>query len=396
MGAHMQPTPPLNGVSLEAQPRSPHSFALSNQGTPTASRQHPGGNGGQPTRELASPGKPPLEHAANPARVLALETVSARPVIAAERQDRPSAPPQPSPITDPAHKRKAKSEENDQSLAATPNRVKRPKLEKKADGADSPAIAQSSPAVGLRTPNRTVSFEEVYGAPGKPVQHKHIIVQFPLATGEFYILRCDEHGVHFGEHPLRGAAKHLASAQHGFMSKAHATAIETLGHRVLGCTKELADMNNHDVLRAFKNGYKAFNANNLSQTKRAELGYPPLDPLNSQKVAMHRKQTGRITDPVPCRFYVGGGGELKCPVLILPWADTSPAGLIGTLADTGLLSEPVEGENPMGVPTLPKCYVYHKVDGRITGIRGWAKGYEKGGPLEAKREFPVLCAESTD
>ncbi|KAL2162325.1 hypothetical protein VTH06DRAFT_7238 [Thermothelomyces fergusii] len=258
--------------------------------------------------------------------------------------------------------------------------------------ADHPLLAASDAAFG-----RCVSFEDVYGSPEKPAPYKHIIVQYPPTIGHFYILKCDEHGVHFGEHPLRGAAKHLASAQHGYMTKAHVTAIETLGYRVRGCTKEMADKNNREVLKAFKDGsYKAFNANNLSQSKRAELGYPPLEPLVSQKPVQHRKQTAAITEPQPCRFYVTSGGDLRCPVLILPWGDTSRAGLMGTLADTGIFREFTDDGRPLGVPKLPKCYVYREIDGRIVGIKGWAKGYENGGPLERKREFPVLCAESAD
>ena len=302
----------------------------------------------------------------------------------------------PSPKLDPTHKRKAESESYDQSPASPPSRVKRSKLDK-ADHADSPTVPLPTAPVrqepsGLE---RTVSFDDVYGSPAKPARYKHVIVQYPSATGHFFILRCDEHGVHFGEHPLRGAAKHLASAQHGYMSKAHATAIETLGHRVLGCTKQLADRNNHDVLAAFKGGYKAFNANNLSQSKRAELGFPPLDPTGSQKTPIQRKPTVGITDPITSRFYVTSG-ELRCPVLILPWGDTSPVGLAGTLADTGIFCEFTDDGTPTGIPKPPKCYVYDEDPSGITGIRGWAKGYESGGPFEKKREFPVLCVESND
>jgi hypothetical protein len=272
--------------------------------------------------------------------------------------------------------------------------VKRAKLEK-AKEVDRSDLDAPSPTVPQAASERTVSYEDVSGAPGNPALYKHVIVEFPQKTGNFYILRCDQHGVHFGEHPLRGAAKHLASAQHGNMNKEHRTAIRTLGHRVLGCTSELAEQNNEQVVKAFKNGYKAFNANNLSQTKRAELGYGPLEPLNSQKAALHRKQMARVTDPVPCRFYATSGGDLKCPVLVLPWGDISPAGLRGTLADTGIFREATDDGKPLG-PKLPKCYVYREARGRVVGIMGWAKGYENGGPLERKREFPVLCAESSD
>lgn len=369
------------------------------QATPTAPRQQQSKDEWehrQPVFSARPPVTPaqPIAIAARAQAVLGHETPSSDPAISAHAQDTRPIPAKLAPKVDPTQKRKADGESNDQSPAPTPNRVKRTKLED-ATPANSSIIEHSPPPARQEPSERVVSFDQVYGTPGKPAQYKHVIVQFPNPTGDFYILRCDEHGVHFGEHPLRGAAKHLASAQHGFMSKAHATAIETLGHRVLGCTKELADRNNHDVLKAFKNGYRAFNANNLSQTKRAELGFPPLDPMSHQKATMLRKQPAGITNPVSCRFYVTGG-ELRCPVLILPWGDTSPVGLAGTLADTGIFSEVTEDGQPTGIPKPPKCYVYSEHAGVITGIRGWAKGYEDGGPLERKREFPVLCVEDAD
>jgi len=369
------------------------------QATPTVSHQQPS----RDERELRQPVFParphvePAQPTATAARVQAVlghETPSSEHALSSHAHDTRPIPAKLAPKVDPAQKRKADSESKDQSPVPTPNRVKRTKVED-AIPAEHPTVERSPPPARQGPSERAVSFGEVYGAPGKPAQFKHVIVQYPSATGDFYILRCDEHGVHFGEHPLRGAAKHLASAQHGYMSKAHATAIETLGHRVLGCNKELADKNNHDVLKAFKNGYKAFNANNLSQTKRAELGFPPLDPMGSQKAAMHRKQPTGIANPATCRFYVTGG-ELRCPVLILPWGDTSPVGLAGTLADTGIFSELTDDGKPTGIPKPPKCYVYDEHAGVIRGIRGWAKGYEDGGPLERKREFPVLCAENAD
>jgi hypothetical protein len=210
--------------------------------------------------------------------------------------------------------------------------------------------------------------------------------------------------VHFGEHPLRGAAKHLAGAQHDHMTKAHAVAIEMLGHLVVDCTQELADRNNAKVIEAFRRGYKVFNANSLSQTKRAEMGYPPLETPSTQKTSSQRlgKQTaspGRskkqftgVINPVQCKFYLSyvQQEEVQCPVLILPWGNLAPAGLQGTLADTGLFSEQADAPEP------PKCYEYDRVDGRITGIRGWASGFEDGGPLVRNREFPVLCVDNPD
>ncbi|KAK3292376.1 uncharacterized protein B0H64DRAFT_419673 [Chaetomium fimeti] len=375
-----QQIPFQTDASHDAQTRSPQHSAVHNQATPTTSFVDR-----RPTVEDYPDEDPPstLRSPAGPASFSARDPPSPEPALSAAS----------SPKFDSAPKRKANAESNHNS-PAPPKRVK---LERASEATKSntdqppPAVAEEGERV-----ERTVTFDQVHGTPGKPAQYNHVIVQYPPTTGDFYILRCDEHGVHFGEHPLRGAAKHLASAQHGFMSKAHATAIETLGHRVVDCTKERANQNNQVALKAFKDGYKAFNANNLSQTRRAELGYPPLDPLNSQKAAQHRKRMAGIVNPLPCRFYVSTGGDLKYPVLILPWDDISPAGLMGTLADTGIFRETSEDGRPLGVPKPPKCYVYREVDGRIAGIKSWAKGYEDGGPLERKREFPVLCAESSD
>ena len=385
------PVPSQSGPSENALGRPPpQSPAAHSQAAPTAPL-HP--RNGVDELELASSAQSPANSAQSSATpvtpVLELESPPAEALSTVPAHD------QPSPASDVTQKRKANGESIDQSAASTPNPAKRAKLERpiRANTAATP----HSPAPELHhPPKRTVSFEEVYGFPGKPPQYNHVIVRYPVGTGDFYILRCDEHGVHFGEHPLRGAAKHLASAQHGYMSKAHATAIETLGHRVLGCTQEMADRHNHAALNAFKGGYKAFNANNLSQARRAELGFPPLDPLASQKAATQRKLTAGVTDPASCRFYVCTGGELKFPVLILPWGDLSPAGLVGTLADIGFFREVTEDGKSLGVPKLPKCYVYDEGRGGILGILGWAKGYESGGPLEKKREFPVLCAENPD
>ncbi|KAH6842647.1 hypothetical protein B0I37DRAFT_200940 [Chaetomium sp. MPI-CAGE-AT-0009] len=379
-----QQIPFQTSASHDARTRSPQNPVTHSQATPTASFYR------RPTVEddsdegLSSTFRPPAGPAPGP--ISRQDPLSPEPALSATS----------SPKFDPALKRKANGELN-HDPPAPPSRVKRVKLER-AGEATRPSADQPSPTVDEEEEKveRTILFDEVYGTPAKPAQYKHVIVQYPPTTGDFYILRCDEHGVHFGEHPLRGAAKHLASAQHGFMSKAHATAIETLGHRVVDCTKERANQNNQVALKAFKDGYKAFNANNLSQTRRAELGYPPLDPLNSQKAAQHRKRIAGITNPLPCRFYVTTGGDLKCPVLILPWDDVSPAGLMGTLADTGIFREISEDGRPLGVPKPPKCYVYREVDGRIAGIKSWANGYEDGGPFEKKREFPVLCAESAD
>jgi hypothetical protein len=354
------------------------------------------------------------------------ETSVQEPTISVGVYNPPYVAADPVSDSDSVLKRKANGESNGDSSTPARIRVKRAKLDKTHNGADSIAVDDSlASSDGQEAARRTVTFNEVYGTPPQRDEngklklgpgYRHIIVQYPCGNGGFYILRCDGHGVHFGEHPLRGAAKHLASAQHGHMSKAHATAIATLGHLVVDCTQELAEKNNAAVIEAFKEGgYKPFNANNLSQTRRAELGFPPLDSPSAQTAAAHRmgahggsqqgpsstsparfrKQFAGVVDPISCKFYLACRGELKISVLILPWGDVSPAGIGGTLADTGLLGDFTDDGKPLGIPKLPKCYIYDQVGGRISGIRGWASGYESG-PLVRKREFPVVCVDGPD
>jgi hypothetical protein len=232
-------------------------------------------------------------------------------------------------------------------------------------------------------------------------EYKHIIVMYPQGDsgGNWYILKCDQHGVHFNTNPLHGAAKHLHSSQHNNMSKEHALAIRELGHQVWDCTKELADKNNDAVKKAFENGYKPFNRNQLSKTERRSMGFGDPEPspggragpdANAQRKkakpdptpkAASKEFTG-IAYPLDGELYLAywSKTKLRFAVIILPWGDLLPStGMQGTLLGTGLLERP------------PKCYTIDRVTREITG---WAEGYEDGGRLVTKREFPVMYFDS--
>jgi len=271
---------------------------------------------------------------------------------------------------------------------------KRPRVE---DEASTETALDKSPGHRRQRSQRTISFNEVYQG-GKPL-YKHIIVEYPAQSGEYYILRCDQHGVHFNLNPLAGAAKHLHSAQHGHMSKERAQAVDLLGYRVIDCTNELLEKNNDMVKKAFtEEGYKPFNLNQLSKSTRASLGYPPEPPSgpkpSTQRSDSQAPSTSNVNPPPPAniqskRSFPGithpVQGQLYLSywaverrdyvVLILPWGELEPAGLSGTLAATGLLS------------STPRCYRLDPVTGEISG---WANGYQDGGPNVHKREFPVF------
>ncbi|KAK2017465.1 hypothetical protein LZ32DRAFT_625738 [Colletotrichum eremochloae] len=129
---------------------------------------------------------------------------------------------------------------------------------------------------------RTITFQEVY-QDGK-AEYKHSIVKYDEV---FYILRCDEHGVHFKQNALAAAAKHLHGASHGHLRKEHKLAVETIGFHVVDCTDELATLNNECVRQAFENGYKPLNQLHgpKSGGKRLSGGAAPAADLDVERAA---------------------------------------------------------------------------------------------------------------
>lgn len=268
----------------------------------------------------------------------------------------------------------------------------KPKIHAEGDKAN-----PSTPRPTTKTPavKRTIDFNEVYQ--DGDAEYKHIIFMYPPGDsgGDWYILKCDEHGVHFNTNPLLGAAKHLHSAQHNNLSKEHSLAIRELGHLVWDCTKELAEKNNDAVKKAFDNGYKPFNRNQLSKTERKSMGFAvpetiparrthgpwrdgPGNVASNSTASGGSKEFAAVAYPVDGELYLGywSKNKTRYAVMLLPWGDLEPyTGIQGTLLGTGLLEKP------------PKCYTIDRVTHEITG---WAEGYEDGGRLVNKREFPVM------
>lgn len=284
---------------------------------------------------------------------------------------------------------------------------------------------------------RSMTFDEVYQ--NGDAKYKHIIVEYPPESGEFYILKCDDHGVHFGANPLAGAAKHLASRMHDNQSKNYSVAIDALGFRVIGCTSELAQLNNKAVEYASQHGYKPVNLLQLSVGKRARfveanpefassfptpipsslaspavvtpvpvtapplsretaspaMAPPPLrdtstpSPVKDRRRSLHaRTPSDRSTrsavlipDPKPGSLYKGFWKDKRhYPVMVLPVEEANfySVGLGGTLADTKLLKD------------VPPCYKLGKTAGGKIKLERWAPGYEDGGPMVKQRQVPVM------
>jgi len=250
----------------------------------------------------------------------------------------------------------------------------------KAEGAET----RQSPARQQGARPRTITFDEVYG--NGNAKFKHFITEYPPYSAKFYILKCDEHGVHFNANPLAGAAKHLHSAQHGNMSKERAQAVEILGYQVIDCTKELSIINNDRFVKLLETKeYQPVNMNQASKTMRRSMGFKDTPDAAPSKVAseppslLPRHSRGRggtfsgITDAKAGKLYLGYWRTDKkyYPVMILPWGNLSSAGMNGSLSETGLFD---------GV--VPKCYRFDPITKQIAGWNPEVHEY--------KREFPGL------
>ena len=217
---------------------------------------------------------------------------------------------------------------------------------------------------------RTIDFDEVY-QDGNP-DHKHIIIQYPKnSRGGWYILRCDEHSIHFGRHPLAGASKHLNGKGHGHLSKEHSIAVEKLGIRVRNCDADKTETNNAMVNQAFAAGYQPFKAKRVANVFRNHR--------QSDSPATHPPKLADfegITEPAVgevYRTYFPGQGYYAA--LMLPTGSFEPVGMAGSMSMTGLPA------------CTPKCYLVDKLN---PGTYKWADGYEDGGPKVHRRKFPMM------
>lgn len=308
------------------------------------------------------------------------------------------------------HKRKSTSALDSSAVGAP--RTKRPRTATSANPQD----------------ERTVTYDEVYQ--NGEAKYKHAIISW---DGKWYILKCEEHSVHFRMSALAAAAKHLDSAAHGHLGRQQDQALRLLGYRVLGCDQERADRHNKLVKEAFDNGYKPlgvehknrckqlrkqsisaagglraaslpssagltttaaatgttfFPAGTTAQASRARAVAPsPLGPKHQHpnKQQHASKGLGIITNPRAGGLYFAtpkpklGDKPRKYIVMILAWKDLTPCGYRGTsLGSLPLL----QGAHRQA------CYTYDR-----DGITGWAPGYEEGGKSVKNRWFPVLWFE---
>lgn len=259
-----------------------------------------------------------------------------------------------------------------------------------------------APVVGMeKRVQRTISFAEVF-QDGK-AQFKHQIFEYKTGSGNWYIVKCDEHGVHFKfGNPVHGAAKHVHSPQHDMQPKTHDLAIEICGYLVTDCSAELAKLNNDEYQRAVaEDGYEPYNRNLLTKEGRQRTDNHKKQPKTEREggeihvngdltaskppKAREQKLAPSITVPKDCQFYQGLWQSNKkwYSLVVLPIRPD------GSLREVGLKER--FQELPL-MQTVPKCY---RVDRVSLQIKGWQPAYEDGEAKAKKREYPVMFFDRT-
>ncbi|KAH7141970.1 hypothetical protein EDB81DRAFT_653762, partial [Dactylonectria macrodidyma] len=212
-------------------------------------------------------------------------------------------------------------------------------------------------------------------------QVKYLIAQHPPKTGEWYILECKKHRKHFINNPVLGAAKHLAGHGHR-LTKEHSLAVRTLGTRVLNCNAALAEKNN-DVARKFFNMGLGFpprsRDSNRGTRPHPENGVERDRPLHDHGEQIRSQESSGtsipegVLIPVVGEIYAAHYPRFRFlyPVLVLPWASFGHFKWKASL-----------------LRITPPCYLFDKKLDIYP--RGWAKGYEDGGPFVSQRQYPVI------
>ncbi|KAK5659004.1 hypothetical protein OQA88_1091 [Cercophora sp. LCS_1] len=232
---------------------------------------------------------------------------------------------------------------------------------------DSTVDGQSSrPETG--TPTRSIEFDDVYQN-GKP-KIPYIIEEFPKSSGEWYIFRCEEHGLHFGSSgrsPILGAGRHIDTADHGHPGRAGKVVVKALGVRVLNCTEDKAILNNSLIARPVDKRTKAFKETRPSKA----LKTPTALPYSKQRPGS--TFIGSVTNPIAGHVYSIKKGYPSA-VLLLALGDLEHIGVEGSLHTTSFAR----------CGALPSCFQRH--DERLL----WANGFEDNGPRVSERQYPVL------
>ncbi|KAF4446786.1 hypothetical protein F53441_9602 [Fusarium austroafricanum] len=224
-----------------------------------------------------------------------------------------------------------------------------------------PKRSRSSYQEGRSLAKETVEFDEIYHD-GKAMTKYTIAKRYNY----YYILRCNEHNLHFHENPLHRAMWHLRKG-HGYGGgMTFEKTLNILGVRVLNCDEKKSKMNN-EVSKSY---YKEM---------EDQLGWP---------------NTLEGIDPQPGEIYTAVW-EVEAKQ---KQKRKQKRKRIQTLYACLVLPQRVDDElniDDLAVMTLdlgriPDCYEFNETDGTYD----WARGYGPGEEKFSERKYPVMCFDS--
>lgn len=263
---------------------------------------------------------------------------------------------------------------------------------------------------------KTIDFKDLFQ--GGKAKYRHKIFEYPKQSGKWYILKCDEHNLHFTlKDNMSEAARHLNSQLHGTLPQCSDIAVNILGTRVLNCGAAEAEKNNSAFGRELKRGYQVLG----EQPRRRQQRSSNSDTADHIRVRGSRSQTpsepsdddesdesesedeqldAQTIRPGSMPFcgddtfevgkvYLGLRPSYAhkhlsvhtmskwSAIMVLPIAGSfETVGLQGSIYNTILTKK-----------RTPVCFDRCKT---TRAILGWAKGYEDGGPKAMDRKVPVL------
>ncbi len=224
------------------------------------------------------------------------------------------------------------------------------------DSDDTPLVQRHRRNIGRekKAEPKCVRFNEVYQN-GHPKILREIF-EFPKASNQWYIIRCEEHNLDFvynEKDTLRSARNHLKSKDHIGAQGTTELVFKTLGIRVLDCDKAKARKNIEMVSQRIRDA---------KPESSTTIPPPPISDLPVEgSLYLHVREAGE---------------PATCVVLILPLGDFRPVGFEGHINNTKLVKDGIR----------PNCYRRNQVNDCLELVAG----YEDGGPRAHQRMFPVL------
>ncbi|KUI57198.1 hypothetical protein VP1G_04519 [Cytospora mali] len=277
--------------------------------------------------------------------------------------------------------------------------------EKIGGRSEGPSPDPDIPVAKKQKTMRTILFDEV-NAETKDWRFEEIsiIVEYPIKSNMWYILRCQQCGLVL--FTTQGAGQHLSGRTHG-STRRWGEAVKQLGVHVVDCDAKKARRNNdafelaclqgHNPKRRLDGAPWRFHGSchdkptasrqedEIEDMPDSELdliddGYVPsgeeIDEFMLEKESQKQPFLG-VAEPVAGELYQAywGADNTWYLVTVLPLGGFQEIGIAGHLQDLDLELK------------IPPCY---EVDGDSFHIIGWKDGFNDGGSCVTEREFPCF------